>query len=51
MPGYDEEVEGGSEDSGVMPPNGPSREAVKKMDQILQVNVLRCGTGEDLTHI
>lgn len=36
MPGYNEADEG-SEDSGVMAPNGPSRDAVKKLDQIIQV--------------
>jgi hypothetical protein len=35
--GYNEEGEEGSEDSGPITPNGPSRESVKKMDQILQV--------------
>jgi autophagy-related protein 13 len=34
-PGYSETDEG-SGDSGVMP-TGPSRDAVKKMDQIIQV--------------
>lgn len=36
IPGYNEEVEEGSEDSEAIAPNGPSREAMKKMDQILQ---------------
>jgi len=36
MPGYNEADEG-SGDSGVMAPNGPSRDAVKKLDQIIQV--------------
>jgi autophagy-related protein 13 len=36
MPGYNEADEG-SGDSGVMASNGPSRDAVKKLDQIIQV--------------
>jgi hypothetical protein len=37
MPGYNE-VDEGSGDSGVMATNGPSRDAVKKLDQIIQVD-------------
>jgi hypothetical protein len=36
MPGYNDADEG-SGDSGVMQPGGPSRDAVKKLDQIIQV--------------
>lgn len=36
MPAYSEADEG-SGDSGVMPPGGPSQEALKKLDQIIQV--------------
>jgi autophagy-related protein 13 len=36
MPAYSEADEG-SGDSGVMAPNGPSKDAVKKLDQIIQV--------------
>jgi autophagy-related protein 13 len=36
MPGYNEADEG-SGDSGVIATNGPSRDAVKKLDQIIQV--------------
>jgi len=36
MTGYNEADEGSGE-SGVMPSNGPSRDAVKKLDQIIQV--------------
>jgi len=32
------EADDGSEGSGVIAPNGPSKEAVKKLDQILQVS-------------
>jgi hypothetical protein len=35
-PGYSEASEG-SEDSGVIAATGPSREAIKKLDQIIQV--------------
>ena len=37
MPGYNEADEG-SGDSGVIATSGPSRDAVKKLDQIIQVN-------------
>jgi hypothetical protein len=37
MPGYNEADEG-SGDSGVIAPNGPSKDAVKKLDQIIQVS-------------
>jgi hypothetical protein len=37
-PGYSEADEG-SGDSGVMPSNGPSKDAVKKLDQIIQVSL------------
>jgi hypothetical protein len=36
MPGYSGEDDG-SGDSGVMPTVGPSKDAVKKLDQIIQV--------------
>jgi hypothetical protein len=36
MPAYSEADEG-SGDSGVMAPTGPSRDAVKRLDQIIQV--------------
>lgn len=36
MPAYSE-GDDGSGDSGVMPPNGPSKDSVKKLDQIIQV--------------
>jgi len=36
MPAYNEADEG-SEDSGVMAQGGPSKDAVKKLDQIIQV--------------
>ena len=49
--GYNEEGEEGSEDSGPITPNGPSREAVKKMDQILQVKSSHHTSREDLAHI
>lgn len=38
MPGYNEGDEG-SGDSGVLAPNGPSKDAVKKLDQIIQVGL------------
>ena len=37
MPGYNEADEG-SGDSGVIAPSGPSKDAVKKLDQIIQVD-------------
>ena len=37
MPGYNE-ADDGSGDSGVIATSGPSRDAVKKLDQIIQVN-------------
>jgi len=37
IPGYNEADEG-SGDSGVMASNTPSRDSVKKMDQIIQVD-------------
>jgi hypothetical protein len=37
MPGYNEADEG-SGDSGVIAANGPSRDSVKKLDQIIQVD-------------
>jgi autophagy-related protein 13 len=36
MPGYNDADEG-SGDSGVIQPGGPSKDAVKKLDQIIQV--------------
>ncbi len=36
MPGYNDADEG-SEDSGVIQSGGPSKDAVKKLDQIIQV--------------
>jgi hypothetical protein len=36
MPGYND-VDEGSGDSGVIQPGGPSKDAVKKLDQIIQV--------------
>jgi autophagy-related protein 13 len=39
MPAYSEADEG-SGDSGVMAPTGPSRDAVKKLDQIIQASFL-----------
>ena len=37
MPGYNEADEG-SGDSEVLTPNGPNKDAVKKLDQIIQVD-------------
>lgn len=37
MPAYNE-GDDGSGDSGVMASNGPSKDSVKKLDQIIQVN-------------
>lgn len=37
MPAYNEAEEGNGE-SGVIAPNGPSKDAVKKLDQIIQVS-------------
>lgn len=47
--GYNEDGDDGSEDSGLIAPNGPSREAVKKMDQILQVDLPSPEPGVGLT--
>jgi hypothetical protein len=41
MPAYSE-GDDGSGDSGVMPSNGPSKDSVKKLDQIIQVKRNRC---------
>lgn len=38
MPVYNE-YDDGSGDSGVMPSNGPSKDSVKKLDQIIQVRI------------
>jgi hypothetical protein len=45
MPGYNEADEG-SGDSGVMASNGPSKDAVKKLDQIIQVGSSNYPRGE-----
>jgi hypothetical protein len=45
MPGYNEADEG-SGDSGVMAPNGPSKDAVKKLDQIIQVGINPWSVGQ-----
>ena len=37
MPGYND-VDEGSGDSGVIATSGPSRDSVKKLDQIIQVD-------------
>lgn len=50
MPGYNETDEG-SEDSGVIATSGPSRETVKKLDQIIQVNVSTISHLGDDTNI
>lgn len=39
VPGVYSEGDDGSGDSGVMPSSGPSRDAVKKLDQIIQVRI------------
>jgi hypothetical protein len=44
MPGYNEADEG-SGDSGVIATSGPSRDAVKKLDQIIQVNTSAIGSS------
>jgi autophagy-related protein 13 len=46
MPGYAEADEG-SGDSGVMAATGPSRDAVKKLDQIIQVSLKIHGAEVD----
>ncbi len=45
MPAYTDADEG-SGDSGVMPTSGPSRDAVKKLDQIIQVGTISPGRTE-----